>query len=434
MGAFYSSICLPGDRRQEVELALGRWLGSRGFERIDRPALFDLDAASERAAFVLSLADWTVVLFSDFDEERRLIHELQQVPSPTVYLWVYDSTTWGFDLFVDGDYAGTYSSDPRDHVSFAHEPPGTAGRPWAEPLPVCRHLGLAERADGVATLMHRRTPFKEEIARAFCEQIGAAGALASYDELEAGSHASGPVHAVEQLLYERADRARGRRAIDLHSQRVTQLHPTGGALETGTFEIPPDLLRELARSRRRVRMRLSLLRPVSLVARAWRGWLARISPQRAPAPRSREAAASYRIEGRDLLNPRHGCRLTLGERASPAATARKPSAVFGFVIGGVTVACSARRLDTLREVVRRPDRAEVVTDELYHVGGLKARWLRFRLPPGFEASTQGASVLGLHIVQSEQALYVFLYRVPGAGQPRVEAQIRAVVESFRSDG
>lgn len=430
MGAFYSSICLPGDQRDETQAAIDRWLRTRGFVPVDRPPLFDLDASFERAAFVLTLDDYTVVLFSDFDEERRLIHEMSDLSVPLVYLWVYDSTTWGYDLFVEGAYTGSFTSDPRECLSFTEDSPGTPERPWALPTKVAGTLGVPESEAEIASLMTRRAVFKEEVAREFADSIGANGALASYDELEAGTYASASLCEVEQMLYERADRARGRPVADLHGQRITHLHPTGGALETGTFEIPADVLREITRNRRRMRLRLALLRPVSIVARAWR-WLLEQFARGLPAKKLGLVETSYRIEGRDLVNDRHSCRLTLMNDATPAATARKPSAVFGFVVDAVTVACNARRLDTLREVVRRPDRAEVVTDERYHVDRCPARWLRFQLPPGFQAGMQGSSVLGLHIVEAKQALYVFLYRVPDAGRPRIESEIRQMVESFR---
>lgn len=432
MGAFYSSVCLLGARRDEVRGALDRWLGGRGFVRIDRPPLFDLDAASERSAFILSLERWTVVLFSDYDEERRLIRELESVPTPLLYLWVYDSAVWGYDLFDADGYAGSFSSDPDEHISFSSEEAGTAMRPWANPAVVMRMFG--ERVDPAALLdsLKRRASFKEDVARAFCAAIGAPGALASYDELEAGTYDASAGAAVEQLLYERRDRARGPRIVELHAQRVTQRHPTAGGLETGTIEIPVALVRELERSRRRMRRRLAILRPVSVAARAWRGLLERW--RRSDRTRPLSGSAAYRTDQQDLLNSRHGCRITLPDGVEPASTARKPSAVFGFTAARVTVAVNARRLDTLREVLRRPDRAEVVLDERYFVGPHQARWLRFRLPPGFQAGTQAASILALHVVATEQALYVFLYRVPDPGLPDAESKIRRTVESFRLHG
>ena len=430
MGAFYSSICLPGDQRDEAQAAIDRWLRSRGFVPVDRPPLFDLDASFERAAFVLTLDDYTVVLFSDFDEERRLLHEMSDLPVPLVYLWVYDSTAWGYDLFVEGSYAGSFTSDPREYLSFSEDTLGSHERPVALPATVAATLGVAGSESEIASLMTRRAVFKEEVARAFADSIGANGALASYDELEADTYASASLCEVRQLLYERSDRARGRPVADLHGQRITHRHPTGGALETGIFEVPADVLREITRNRRRMRLRLALLRPVSLVARGWRRVLEQFA-RGLPAKKLGRVEASYRIEGHELVNDRHSCRMTLMNDAAPGATSRKPSAVFGFVIDGVTVACNARRLDTLREVVRRPDRAEVVTDERYHVDRRPARWLRFQLPPGFQAGSQGPSILGLHIVEAKQALYVFLYRVPAAGRPRIESSIRQMVESFR---
>lgn len=433
MGAFYNSICLPGEHQVAVRSALDQWLGTRGFVRSDRPPLFDLDAGFERSAFIVRLARWTVVLFSNEGEEHRLIRALATVDPALMYLWVYDSTEWGFDLFESGDFAGSFSSDPAERMSFGDQPAGSESRPWADASALSATIGHPVDTHSLRTILNQRPVFKESVAREFCALIGAEGALASYDELEASAFGaengqSGPK--VEQLLYERADRSRGRRAVALHDQRVTTRHPTVGDLETGTIEIPAALLREIDRGRKRMRRQRVWLRPLSFAARAWRGLLERSSHGGGPSRAAAEPGV-YQIDDGTLFNPRHGCRIDLAKGVSPATTARKPSAVFSFRAGDVVVTANARRLDTLREVLRRPDRSEVVLDEPYFVGKHQARWLRFRLPPGFQAGTQGASILSLHVVETGQALYTFLYRVAHPGSPEEETAIRRTVESFR---
>jgi len=51
--------------------------------------------------------------------------------------------------------------------------------------------------------------------------------------------------------------------------------------------------------------------------------------------------------------------------------------------------------------------------------------------PAPRARTSGPSYLGLHVVQTEAALYVFLYRFPRQIQKEVERAIRATVSSFQ---
>ena len=106
MGAFYNSICLPGDAHRQVRESLLRWLGGRGFELSDQPVLFDLDMATERCAFVVWNPRWTLLFFSNYDEERRLIRELQTWSASLLYIWVQDSDVWGYDSFDATGFAG----------------------------------------------------------------------------------------------------------------------------------------------------------------------------------------------------------------------------------------------------------------------------------------------------------------------------------------
>ena len=76
MGAFFNSICVPGDHAADARRALVRWLAAKGFEPRDGPVLFDLDGDHERSAFLVSNGRWTVLSYSHYEEERRLIREL----------------------------------------------------------------------------------------------------------------------------------------------------------------------------------------------------------------------------------------------------------------------------------------------------------------------------------------------------------------------
>ena len=77
MGAFYNSICVPGEQRDEVRRALLRWLSLKGFKLWDGPILFDLDGERERSAYLVSNDSWTIVFYSHYEEESRLIRELR---------------------------------------------------------------------------------------------------------------------------------------------------------------------------------------------------------------------------------------------------------------------------------------------------------------------------------------------------------------------
>ena len=439
MGAFYNSICLAGSRRDDVISALERWLVARGFERSTTPALFDLDPDEERSAFLLSHRDWTVLLYSDFEEERRLIHELRAIPTPLLYLWVFDSSSWGYDLFEDGLFLGSYCSDPDDHESFDDIPVGSPQRPWANSTTLANALNATERAPALEAVHQMRSVFKEELCRALCAELNLEAAMHTYDDLDCGDATLAEDWQVEQLLFVRKDE-RPRAFVDLHAQRVTHRNPTAGVLETGTIDISTDVLTEIRRTRRRQRLTMAFLRPLGVVSRAWRALVERtthlgrglrVRHQMTQLRNATDRPPTYRQTGSDLVNERHGCRISLPVRVEPAVASSKPASVFAFLVDGVHVTCTARRRSTLREILRRPDGSEVSADHNYEIGPLHARHLMFCLPAGFRSDTRGKSFLGLHIVQAPQAFYVFLYRYAQSPRAAVEEVIQQVVGSFR---
>ncbi|MEO1084442.1 MAG: hypothetical protein AAFY88_09380, partial [Acidobacteriota bacterium] len=174
-------------RPEETRRALEGWLAMRGYRLSQEPPLFDLDPESERSAFIVWNERWTVLYFSQWEEERRLIRQMQTQLTPLLYLWVYDSDAWGWDLVGDHGFLSSFSSAPRDTVSFSEEAAGEE-RPAADPALLCAELGLQpEHAERIAAIQRKGGAFKEDVCRELCELLGAEPALASYDELETGA-------------------------------------------------------------------------------------------------------------------------------------------------------------------------------------------------------------------------------------------------------
>ncbi len=435
MGAFFNSICVPGHHAADARRALERWLAAKGFERRQGPVLFDLDGDQERSAYLISNGRWTVLSYSHYDEERRLIRELQSELSPLIYVWVYDSDVWGYDLFTDHGFAGSFSSDPRSHQSFSDEALGTPERPRADAEQLCRVLSLPTVELAKLRRIERlRSPFKEDVCRELCEALGVEPAASSFDDLE-----SGAVHQLdgwesEQLLFVRRDLDTGSAEIDLSRFGVKRLAAFGYA-PSETVELPPEIVAEMKRMRQRIRRTHRLLRPVSWLARTWRGFReAAAARRRATSPlvaRPAELPSTFRVESAVLLNDRHRCRITLAEGVRPTEASRKPASVFAFEVGDTTVTCTARRLSKIAEVLRKPDRARQLHDETYTVESHHARHLVFELPPSFVANSQGPSYLALYVIQTPQALYVFLHRSRQPLAESVRHAIRVTVDSFR---
>ena len=239
MGAFYNSISIPGCPPEQVRQSLDRWLGMRGYQLSDEPALFDLDGDNERSVFVVYNPKWTVLFFSHYDEERRLIRELQTLERPLLYVWVYDSDVWGYDVFNAEGFAGSFSSNPREQISFSDD---AQDRPEADPTKICRLLGLPEDlSDKIRAVQQRKAAYKEDICRQFCRLIGAEAAVASYDDLECGDGEQFVGWQTLHLLYvqQRFDTDE----INLHAPDMLERPNLAGLPRVrGEVDLSPELL------------------------------------------------------------------------------------------------------------------------------------------------------------------------------------------------
>jgi hypothetical protein len=427
MGVFYNSICIRGQRSEETKAALARWLSGRGFQPTDEPILFDLDAESERSAFLVWNERWTLIFFSHWEEERRLIRELQNGLAPLLYLWVYDSDEWGWDLFDSFGFAGSFSSDAKAHRSFAEQT--DEPRVPGDPAKLCERLGLDPAlAAEIRKLEKRQVSFKEDLAREMCGLIGAPPALSSYDELESGMADQHEGWCNEQVLYFHYPAAKAAIDVDL------DLH----AYEPGSglypLRRPPEMSAEMRREmeamRRRARFTMFWLKPLTALAGWWEKLrLAGRRAEEAPPP-SDAAISVVRTETATrhwVSNHRHGVRMLLPMGADPLPVSGKPAMVFAFQAGELSVTCNARRRRALREVLRKPSRARILRDEKYSIGPLPARHLLFE-QDGRQPGEQ--SWLALHVVQTGWALYVFIYRMSGRIDAEAEAVVRATLKSF----
>lgn len=432
MGAFYNSICIPGDEHQRVRQSLGRWLGLRGFEPVDEPMLFDLDGETERCAFLLWNAHWTVVVFSKYEEERRLLRELQTWQDTLLYVWVQDSEVWGYDLLDGGGFVGSFSSDPGYYLSFDDTALGSPQRPEADVSEVCRRLDRPELEDPLRRLQRRSARFEEELCAELCRLLGVDAAMASYDDLE-GDRIQGLDGWQSQRLFFRQRQSAPGEGVSLHGLSLDAA--TSGATWMGSrspSSLMPDLHEEMEQVRRRTRARWVILRPIVRLARWWRRWQGS-SPSFHEAPPSGVDSSTHGSSvyaDRRLVNTRHGCRILLAIGANAEEVSGKPSSVFKFRVGETLVTCTSRSQEKLPDVLRRPSRSEVVRDEKYSANGLQARYVLFKLPPLYLAGTRDTSYLGLHVVQTPLALYVFLYRSLTEPSAAVELAIRSTVESF----
>ena len=396
--------------------------------------LFDLDGEVERSAFLIWNDRWTILVFSKYEEEARLLRELQTWSPVTLYLWVQDSDVWGYDMLDEQGFVASHNSDPRTYRSFADE---EVPRPKADPGDVARRLQRPELEKELRDVHRKRAIFAEDVCAELCRVLGAEGAAVSYDDLECGHADNLDGWNVEQLLFfHRDSMAPPACGTDLHGVDLGAIGvPAGTTTQT---QITPDMRAEVEQMRRRAHLRVLLLRPVSWIARGWRRGLEQLAPKRpGNLPAGAQPGATRQARGSasassELFNARHDTYISPSPGMLPQPVSGRPALVYAFRAGSTPVTCTARRIWKIADILRPPRSSEVLRDEKYHTrSGLKARHLLFKLPPRYMAGGVDPSFLGLHVIETRQALYVFLYRFSAQIEPEIEDEIRLTVMSFR---
>jgi hypothetical protein len=295
-------------------------------------------------------------------------------------------------------------------------------------------LNLGNLGPAIRTIEKKHASFKEEICAELCALLGADPALSSYDELESGrAEALHDGWQAEQVLFfnYRDAKAAIDVDLDLHAYELgSGLMPTRAKLE-----LTPELKREMEKIESRARLRLLLLKPISILARFWeklRGSAPLTSSEGDEATRSPISVLRTETATRQWVsNKHHGVRILLPPAVDPWPVSGKPSGVFAFRVGNTIVHCIARRRRSLREVLRKPSRAAILKDEKFEVGTLPARHLIFELAPHRQNPQKTYSTL--IVVQTGWALYAFSYQSQARFDPEVDGLVLGVVRSFTVD-
>ncbi len=153
MGADFSSFSIYGDVHQEVIQKLTDWHKTNGFESIDHSPELSPDHTENRGALIYYNDRWTIVLYSHFIDGYEAIAQLEKMQTPSLLLWMNDSSVWGYDIFLGGHKASSFNSDPGylkdpgydEKAPEEHEPaaPNDIGA-------VCRLLDLEESQYGAS--------------------------------------------------------------------------------------------------------------------------------------------------------------------------------------------------------------------------------------------------------------------------------------------
>ena len=175
MGSDFRSFCIRKGDHEKVAGVVRHWLEARGFEPHERQEILQLSEDSERGFCLYWNDDWTVLLYSHFEEDERLSLELQKLGRPVLHLWLHDSDVWGYELTVDGSELTSFNSNPR---YFGAEE--TAESPNDTEVLLAK-LGIEQlSAKDVRRLQAKRGLFKEVACEAFARALGVGPAASQY--------------------------------------------------------------------------------------------------------------------------------------------------------------------------------------------------------------------------------------------------------------
>jgi hypothetical protein len=194
---------------------LDAWMRAKGFEKIDsaEAALLPPHSEAERGAFLLGNGSWTVLAYSDFEEEERLIFELSRSSRPFLRFFVVDSDVWAYQLYRSGEIVSAFVSKPGLWDDLPSGPNDI------DQLRSVLRIAVAEPE--LKELQRQRGPLADFSALRFLNAIGLAPAMSQFDYLRENEFERRDFE-VRELRYRRPgfDPMQG---FDLH--RITRRPP-----------------------------------------------------------------------------------------------------------------------------------------------------------------------------------------------------------------
>ncbi|MGE0640192.1 MAG: hypothetical protein AB7G12_01270 [Thermoanaerobaculia bacterium] len=339
---------------------------AKGLERVEsaEARLLPPHERDERGAFLVWNSKWTVLLYSDFEEEERLIYELSRNRRPFLRFMIVDSDVWAYQLYQEGEIVSAF----RSSSGIWGDIPG--GPNDLEKLR--RELQLEQSAAELRKLQRGRGPLAEIGARRFLGRLGLSAALTQFDYIRQGENEF-PGFEVRELRYQRPgfDAMQG---FDLH--RIKRREPA-------LVEIEDEVLPGAAESLLPVHFRLliglfkmlvMLLKPFSPLF----GWILRRRAMAAVEGEDSDVPASDKgvealVEPLIVIEDGYLVHRTMGFRMHCPMGTELPGA-FGLLRWrGFDVRVSISRPDHVREALTGWRRNVKYRTEDFFAGELPAR-------------------------------------------------------------
>src|SRR5881394_1991885 len=103
MGTWTRNFLVPKGDPTALRDTITHWMERKGVDATDRSSLFTDDSDEERGFFLVSNAQWVVILYREaFEEGDRLLTELDDRPV-VLEVVIADSDVWAYELLEQGE-------------------------------------------------------------------------------------------------------------------------------------------------------------------------------------------------------------------------------------------------------------------------------------------------------------------------------------------
>ncbi len=356
MGAFYRSYSIPGDVHEVAEQKITTWLSRKGFYEIEDHSVIDHERDGERAFYLFWSDRWTIILYSHFEEDERLLFELNLLQLPILHLWVLDSDVWGYELFLQRKPLIVFNSQqkyfgPNELSDVPNDIPTLLAKCGLEDLAV----------DDIAAILNKRGLFKERTCEEFAKAIDARPAAAQYEYLSESDAASPGYSFVHRRFRKRGFDPVGN--FELHLRQAK----SGGA---EAFPLPQNLplsFRVIALLMRVVAIPLGWLMRFTIARKVKSGDLPDGFGMGLPGQHPKE----YNFEENRLENPKRRCRITLAD----GVVQNDGFGILPFNIGDHQVVSRAISANEAMEILSGSHYQEIEEDSNFEVGSLPAKYV-----------------------------------------------------------
>lgn len=409
MGAFYRSYSIPDDVHEVAEQKITTWLSRKGFSEIEGSSVLDDDMEGERGFYLFWNDRWTIILYSDFEEDERLLFELNLLQLPILHLWLLDSDVWGYELYMQRKPIAAFNSQPKYYGS---DDLSDVPNDIPTLLAKCSLKDLA--VTDIAAIQRKRGVFKDPICAEFASAIHAGPAAAQYAYVTEGFPNSAGFSCVHRRFRKRNYDPVG--SFDLHLRRAKSTQSEAFPLP----QAPPLSIRILALIMRIVATPLGWLLRFSIMRRIKSGDI----PADSSAGIDGQSDREYTFEEGRLVNPKRRCRIDLPEGAVHC----DGPGILPFKIGNHKVIVRAISANEAMTILSGSQYSAIEEDSNFWIGSLPAKYVL----ASYKVPQRGQETNYSHqfFIQAPFAIYRFLLVADSALSHDELSIFRKTVESF----